>query len=167
MATTTIRPSLELDLLFQLSWASHALATEQTAALAKLGITPRGHCVLYKAARIGALTQSQLAEVCGLDKTTMVVLMDKLERAGLAVRKPSSEDRRARIISVTQKGRRLVARANDIVARVQEDVLAALPAELRDAFVDGLGQLVRGRLSAFAACEQPPRRRVPQPSRPG
>ena len=42
----------------------------------------------------------------GLDKTTMVVTVDELERAGLAERQASSTDRRARIIKVTPAGRR-------------------------------------------------------------
>lgn len=159
--TTIVPSSYEVDLLFQLSWASHALATEQTAALAGLGITPRAHCALYKAVEGGVMTQSQLAEACGLDKTTMVALMDRLEGDGLAVRKPSADDRRARIISVTQKGRRLLVRANRIVSRVQDDVLAALPVSLREAFVEGLDRLVTGRLSSLVSCEQPPRRREP------
>jgi MarR family transcriptional regulator, transcriptional regulator for hemolysin len=41
-------------------------------------------------------TQSQLAAQCALDKTTMVFALDELERAGLAERRPSRTDRRAR-----------------------------------------------------------------------
>ena len=61
------------------------------------------HCVLYHALG-GEFTQIQLAEQCALDKTTMVVTMDALEKAGLAERRPSPTDRRARIIAVTDAG---------------------------------------------------------------
>ncbi len=44
-------------------------------------------------------TQIRLAERCALDKTTMVVTGDELERSGLAERRPSPTDRRARIIA--------------------------------------------------------------------
>ena len=37
------------DLSFLLAHASHVLATQMTAALAEIGMTPRGHCVLMKA----------------------------------------------------------------------------------------------------------------------
>jgi hypothetical protein len=95
-ATATKTPAkVDVDLMFLLSQASHALETEMTAQLQALGISPRAHCVLTHALS-GELTQSQVAERCALDKTTMVVTMDELERAGLAERRPSSTDRRAR-----------------------------------------------------------------------
>ena len=161
MATTATRlPSkVDVDLMFLLSQASHALETEMTAALHALGISPRAHCVLTHALR-GELTQSQVAEQCALDKTTMVVTMDELEKAGLAERRPLGTDRRARIIAVTKAGERRVAEANAIVARIYAEVLGALPAGQRDAFVAGLAQLVGGRLSTPAKCERPVRRRA-------
>jgi DNA-binding MarR family transcriptional regulator len=111
-------------------------------------------------ARRGELTQSQVAEQCALDKTTMVVTMDELERAGLAERRPSSTDRRARIIAVTEAGERIVEDADAIVAEIYGEVLAELPAGQRDAFVAGLAQLAGGRLSTPAKCERPVRRRA-------
>jgi MarR family transcriptional regulator for hemolysin len=145
------------DLAFLLSQASHVLTTELTAGLACVGITPRAHCVLAHATS-GDLTQKQLADLCALDKTTMVVTIDELERAGLAVRQPSSTDRRARIISVTDAGRQIVAQAQEIVARIHEDVLAALPSGEREAFVDGLVRLASDRLSTPVQCERQVRR---------
>ena len=158
MATDT-RP--ETDLLFLLAQASHALATELTVRLAELGITPRSHCVLSRALG-GELTQSQVAELCALDKTTMVVTLDALERDGLAERRPSSSDRRARIIGVTKEGERVVAAADAIVALTYSDVLAALPEDQRTGFLDCLNRLVAGRLSHPPDCSKPPRRRAPR-----
>src|SRR4051794_13149615 len=104
------------DLAFLLAQASHALSTELTAGLTRLGISPRAHCVL-STAMADDLTQTQLAERCALDKTTMVVTMDELERAGYAERRACAEDRRARLISVTEAGVQVVARASEIVDR--------------------------------------------------
>ena len=88
------------DLGFLFNHAGHVVDTELTAKLAELGTTPREICVLGKA--LGAeLTQSRLGELAGLDKTTMVVTMDRLEASGLAERRPSATDRRARIVAVT------------------------------------------------------------------
>ncbi|HEX2184301.1 MAG TPA: MarR family transcriptional regulator [Chloroflexota bacterium] len=160
MATDASRePAVDLVLL--LSQASHALTTELTAELAELGITPRAHCVLSHALQ-GELTQGQLAERCALDKTTMVVTIDELERAGLAERRPSSADRRVRIIAVTASGRRIVAQAQAIVSRIYDDVLATLPVAERGPFLDALVRLVEGRLSTPVRCERPVRRRVPR-----
>src|SRR3954452_16832262 len=99
------------DLAFLLSQTRHALTTELTAKLASLGLTPRGLCVLLHASQED-LTQIRLAERCGLDKTTMVVTLDELERAGLAERRLSSSDRRARIVAVTPAGAKLAATAD-------------------------------------------------------
>jgi MarR family transcriptional regulator for hemolysin len=148
-----------MDLAFLLAHASHVLSTELTAALAGLGITPRGNCVL-SSALTGEKTQIQLAEMCELDKTTMVVTVDELEKAGLVERQTSPTDRRARIIVVTDLGRKVHASARDVVARVQEDVLSALPDGEREVFVSGLTRLVEGRLSTPVACQRAPRRRT-------
>jgi MarR family transcriptional regulator, transcriptional regulator for hemolysin len=151
------------DLMFLLSQASHALTTEMTAGLASVGISPRAYCVL-SSARTGELTQTQLADVCALDKTTMVVTIDELERAGLAERRLSGADRRARIIAVTDAGERAVAGAEGIVAGIYADVLGSLPVAERAALVSGLARLVGagGRLATPVQCDRPVRRRAPR-----
>jgi MarR family transcriptional regulator, transcriptional regulator for hemolysin len=134
------------DLLILLAQVKHALHDELTAALTEVGISPRAHCVLAKAAE-GGQTQSRLAERTALDKTTMVVTVDELERAGLAERRTSSTDRRARIIEVTPEGHRLVAKGQEIVSRVYDDVLSEIPVEEREIFIDALERLAESRLS--------------------
>jgi MarR family transcriptional regulator, transcriptional regulator for hemolysin len=148
------------DLMFLLSQATHVLMTELTARLERLGITPRHYCVLSHAADGGEFTQIRLAEMCGLDKTTMVVTMDELEKAGLAERSPSATDRRARIVRITVAGKRMVTDAHTVVDEIYADVLASLPAEDRDVFVGSLTKLVSGRLSTPARCDRTVRRRV-------
>jgi DNA-binding MarR family transcriptional regulator len=147
------------DLMFLLSWVNHALALENAAGLSALNITTRAYCVLYKGMS-GEFTQSQLGELCGIDKTTMVVTVDELERAGLAERRLSRTDRRARIVAVTPAGEEIVAQASKIVQRVQEDVLSTVSARERATFVKVLGELVEGRLSTFVQCDRPVRRRT-------
>ena len=151
-------PRTDADLMLLLSQAGHALTTELTAGLEGIGISPRAHCVLSKA-MTGSLTQGRLAELCDLDRTTMVVTLDELEAAGLAERRPAPGDRRARIIAVTESGKGKVAEAQEMVNGIYDDVLGTLPARERVAFVAALDRLVTGRLSAPAACERPVRRR--------
>jgi DNA-binding MarR family transcriptional regulator len=158
--TTDAPAGVAPDLMFLLSQASHVLSTELTAGLAGLGISPRAYCVL-RTALAGELTQGELAERCGLDKTTMVVTIDELERLGLAERRPDRSDRRARIIAVSEAGREVVCRGQAIVERIEADVLAALPEVERAAFVAGLARLVGGRLHTPVRCEPPVRRRLP------
>jgi MarR family transcriptional regulator, transcriptional regulator for hemolysin len=151
-------------LLGNLNWllaqAHYALASELAAAFEPLEVTPRGHSVLG-AAMTGTYTQKELAELVGLDKTTMVVTLDELEASGLAKRVPSSTDRRARVIEVTKTGRAKVTAANKIIARVQADVLASLDAAGGEALLASLGHLVRARLAEPAACKGV-RRREPR-----
>ena len=145
-------------LLYRAHWA---LASELTAALAPLGVSARGYHVL-RAALSGEHTQTELAEMIGLDKTTMVVAVDELERGGLAERHPAPDDRRARIIAVTAAGKRKVAEADKVKERVQAEVLGELSPPEREALLEALAKLVEGRLAERAECTPPLRRRTPR-----
>ena len=131
---------LAANLGWLLSQASHVLKTELTAALEDLGVSPRAHHVLHTAMG-GEYTQTELARIVGLDKTTMVVTLDELEAAGLAERTPSATDRRTRVVAVTKAGADKVRQAEEIAARIQADVLDALPAGERQALYSGLRRL--------------------------
>jgi MarR family transcriptional regulator for hemolysin len=93
-----------------------------------------------------------------MDKTTMVVTVDALEKAGLAERRPSSTDRRARIIAVTAEGASLAHRSQQIVDQVHEDALASLPADEREVLLRALGRLVTGHLETPAEAPRAARR---------
>ena len=141
-----------------LAQAHYALSSELSVAFEPLGVSSRGYCVL--AAALGEeRTQGELAETVGLDKTTMVVTVDELERTGLAERRPSTIDRRARVIAVTKAGERKVAEGRKVVERVQAEVLGTLPASERKIFLEALGTLVGERLSEPVECNPPLRRR--------
>ncbi|HEY2435562.1 MAG TPA: MarR family transcriptional regulator [Solirubrobacteraceae bacterium] len=152
-------------LLGNLNWllaqAHYSLARELGAAFEPLGLTPRGHSVLA-AALTGSHTQKQLAEMVGLDKTTMVVTLDELEEAGLARRIPAPSDRRARVVEVTKAGADKVAAADKIAMRVQADVLASLREARGEQLLEGLCELVRQRLGEPVTCKGL-RRREPRP----
>ena len=149
------------NLCWLLSRASYNLTTEITRALEDLGVSPRGHMVLSAALK-AELTQTELAGIVGLDKTTMVVTLDELEAAGLAERRPSAHDRRARVISVTKAGERKVRKGEQIADRVRADVLSALEPDEREPFMRSLTRLVGDRLSEPVPCSQPVRRRAPR-----
>ncbi len=151
----------EANLGWLLATVSPAFTTELTAALEAVSVTPRAHCLLSTAMQ-GEYSQTTLAHAIGLDKTTMVVTIDALERAGLVERRMSSHDRRARVIAVTDAGRAKVAEGQRIVARIQADVLGSLPAPQREALVGALQELVGNRLGTPAECSHPVRRRSPR-----
>ncbi|MCY0958517.1 MarR family winged helix-turn-helix transcriptional regulator [Streptomyces sp. H27-H5] len=153
MAPTRTEP----DLSYLLDHTSHVLRTRMAAALGEIGLTARMHCVLVHA--VGEeRTQIQLAEIGDMDKTTMVVTIDALEKAGLAERRPSTKDRRARIIAVTERGAQVAEESQRIVDGVHRDALAALPATARDALLHGLKLLADGPLNAPSEGPRPARR---------
>jgi MarR family transcriptional regulator, transcriptional regulator for hemolysin len=157
-----VRPpeKIRADLSYLFDKASQVLASRMAAALDGVGITVRDYCVLSKASA-GGLTQSELAELALLDKTTMVVTVDGLEAAGLAERRPSPQDRRARVVAVTGKGAEAVDRARTVIDGLYADVLGALDPPQRDALLDALVRLVgpAGPLAETAPEVRAPRRK--------
>ncbi|MEV0195572.1 MarR family winged helix-turn-helix transcriptional regulator [Nonomuraea sp. NPDC050691] len=147
----------ETDLSFLLDHTGHVLRTRMAAALAEIGLTARMHCVLVHALE-EERTQIQLAELGDMDKTTMVVTVDALEKAGYAERRPSSTDRRARIIAVTEAGAAVARRSQEIVDGVHRAALGALPKDEREVMVRALNRLVSGHLAEPAEGSQPARR---------
>jgi MarR family transcriptional regulator for hemolysin len=124
-----------------LDQVQNTLAAELAVALEPLGLASRGYCVLAAATEADR-TQIELANLVGLDKTTMTVTVDRLEAAGLARRTPLSTDRRVKVVTVTPAGAQRVAEAREVIEQVQADVLARLPSGQRDALMKGLARLV-------------------------
>lgn len=127
------------------------------AALGGIGLTARMHCVLVHALE-EERTQIQLAEIGDMDKTTMVVTVDALEKAGLAERRPSSTDRRARIIAVTEKGAEVAAESTKIVDRVHAEALGPLSTTDREALLRTLKLLAEEALATPSESPRPARR---------
>lgn len=143
---------LEEHLGWLMSRASQALGAELAEGLTPLGLNLRDYTVLIAAERAAVegrpRTQLELARAGRLDKSTMVVAVDALEREGLVERRPDPKDRRARIVVPTEAGRELLARAEGVVLGVEDEVLADLSVEDRQALRGLLTRLVAGRLSA-------------------
>jgi MarR family transcriptional regulator, lower aerobic nicotinate degradation pathway regulator len=118
------------QLFFRLWRASH---TRIAAALESIGLTPASFGLLnVLGAREGAM-QQELGAAMGIDPSTMVALIDSLEDAGLAKRKPHPRDRRARVVAITPKGRRTLERGRALAAQVEDEVLGGLrPAERKE-----------------------------------
>ena len=77
-------------------------------------------------------TMHELARFLGLDKSSVTGLVDRAERRGLVARVPSTTDRRAVLVSLTDDGRSLVSQA---AARFEADVstlLSRLPPRERE-----------------------------------
>jgi DNA-binding MarR family transcriptional regulator len=126
------KPSTDLEvaefagqLFFRLWRASH---TRIAQALKSIGLTPPLFGLLnILGAREGAI-QQEISAAMGVDPSTIVALVDELEAAGLAQRRPSPRDRRAREVAITPKGRRALERARKMAIDVEDEVLGGLTA---------------------------------------
>ncbi|MDO8185581.1 MarR family transcriptional regulator [Conexibacter sp. JD483] len=109
----------------------------------ELGIGKPALLVLVTLVREGApLRQARLAERSGVDRATLVALLNELESRQLAARAPDPADRRAHAVSITDAGRALLLRALELERG--DDFFAALtPAELTT-----LGSLLSRLLAA-------------------
>lgn len=90
-------------------------------------------------------TRGEIADLACLDKSTMVHTADALEKDGLATRQPSQKDRPARVVEVTDEGRKLVASAENALSDLFDEVLARLPEADREPFLRSLAALAEGR----------------------
>ena len=96
-------------------------------ALAPLGLGVKSVGALTVLQAEGPLSQRRLAERQGIDRTTMVAVVDELERLGAVERRKDPADRRANALHITSRGRRLLTRARTAVAGAEEAFLAPLP----------------------------------------
>ncbi|MGH2836413.1 MAG: MarR family winged helix-turn-helix transcriptional regulator [Solirubrobacteraceae bacterium] len=142
MHTEPISPpeALASNVCWLLSRANWLQKGEIEAALTCAGLTTRQHQVLL-AAVDAEHTQTRLANMLGLDKTTMMVALDELERAGLAERRALPNDRRARIVAVTAEGRKLLRKVDKAFVEANERVLSRLPENERSVFLQALERL--------------------------
>jgi len=116
------------QLFFRLWRASHTRIAEP---LESIGLTPPLFGLLnVLGARDGAI-QQELGSIMGIDRSTMVSLIDELEAAGLAKRRPHLRDRRAREVAITPKGRRLLEQGRRMARQVEDEVLSGLTPEER------------------------------------
>jgi len=90
------------------------------------GINLRDYIVLTALTTVEHVTQLALSEALGLDKTTMTLELDRLEKKGLIVRKPDPHDRRARLPQATATGRALRAKVAAAWAQTEGTLLSGL-----------------------------------------
>jgi DNA-binding MarR family transcriptional regulator len=111
------------QLFFRLWRVSHARSAE---ALESLGLTTALFALLNVLGAHEGAIQQEIGAAMGIDPSTMVSLIDQLETAGLARRRPRATDRRAREVAITPKGRRVLEQARQLSMQVEDDVLRGL-----------------------------------------
>jgi DNA-binding MarR family transcriptional regulator len=71
-------------------------------------------------------SQQQIARRLGVDRTSMVSLIDALEGAGLVVREPDPDDRRRNVVALTEAGTETLRRATKASDKAEQRLLSAL-----------------------------------------
>ena len=96
-------------------------------ALAPLDLRSRDFWLLAIAG-FGNVSQHEMAELCGLDPSSLVAILDGLERRGWVRRERNPRDRRVQWVRRTEEGDRLYTRALPRAQRAEAQQLAVLSA---------------------------------------
>jgi len=111
----------------EITWLLHRAAQRMRGATSeqadKHGLQLRDYIVLSALAITPNLTQGEIGKALGLDKTTLMSQLDRLERMDLVVRRSDPRDRRARIPEITEAGNALRAKVASACASAEAAVL--------------------------------------------
>jgi DNA-binding MarR family transcriptional regulator len=127
---------------YLLKHVQQSLVLTAAPALAPYGIDGRELAVLAVLGGDLPLSQQEAAEQLGVDRTTMVALVDVLEGKGLVERHRSAHDRRKNIVELTAAGRRCLKGAGQARDRAERQFLAPLGDAEAARFVRALQTLV-------------------------
>jgi MarR family transcriptional regulator for hemolysin len=95
----------------------------------------------------GSLSQSELADRLAVEGATMVAMVDRLVKAGLAVREPSTTDRRIKRVALTQAGSLLYEKVQKEAALFRHELLANVDAAtllIATEFLEDLQNVIDG-----------------------
>lgn len=125
-----------LDALLELSVL---LGDDMNAHLARSGLTVARAHLLWELRRSGPVTQRTLSDIMRVSPRNVTGLVDALVTGGFVTRESHPSDRRAILVTFTERGRQAtdqMARqqrelADELFAGVTEESVAQLVAELR------------------------------------
>lgn len=107
--------------------AARALARRFDEALRPLNITNGQFSLMMSLNRPEAPSIGSVASLLAMDRTTLTAALKPLERRGFVKVMADPQDRRSRLLTLTQKGRRLLARAFPVWERTHREVESHLP----------------------------------------
>jgi DNA-binding MarR family transcriptional regulator len=111
-------------------------------ALASQGIDARELGVMLLLADHEPTSQQQSAQRLGVDRTTMVALIDTLERKGLVTRHPDAVDRRRNVVELTDTGRDVLRQATKASDGAERALLSPLSAAAANDLRTALQQIL-------------------------
>lgn len=131
------------DLAALMAPLMRALMAAERSVLAAHGVSMWGYSVLTALDESPVRTQAALAEAIGADKTRIIATLDELQAAGYIERSPDPADRRARLLAITDAGRRLKDAAQSEIQHAEERWLSVLSPADRQAFLRALHEMTR------------------------
>ncbi|MEC9369460.1 MAG: MarR family transcriptional regulator [Pseudomonadota bacterium] len=107
------------------------------------GLTPRQFAVLLTVAQNEGLSQSDLVERTGIDRSTLADIMRRIIKKGLVRRNRTREDARAYSVKLTDAGSRALGQAVPAALGSDQRVLKTLSPDKRRDFLATLSTIVR------------------------
>lgn len=120
------------------------LIAAEEPVLAAHDVTMWGYVVLLALDRSSMRTQAALAAAIGADKTRIIRDLDELQQRGLIERRPDPDDRRVRLLAITDAGRTVKNAVQEEIQRGEERWLGDLSAAERRTFLRVLIRLTPG-----------------------
>ncbi len=113
-------------------------------ALAPFDIHGRDLGVLLVIDRFEPASQQQVAQRLGVDRTTMVAIIDALEAKAIIARRPDTEDRRRNVVELTPAGQNILRRATAASDAAEAQLLAPLSPGEGEQLRDLLARVLAG-----------------------
>ena len=126
------------DLAAMIAPLQRALIAAELPVLKAHGLSMWGYIVLSALDSEPIRTQAALAEYIGADKSRIIGVLDELEDNGLLDRTRDPADRRARLLAITDDGRRKRNAVQADIQRNENRLLGRLPLDDRAAFLRAL-----------------------------
>jgi len=135
------------------------IATRRAQELARRRLSPLGLsvqlCGVLNRLAVGPISQHDLGDQLGIDRTTMVELIDDLEKQGAVARHRNPADRRSYALGLTTKGKALQKKAARAFDDVTDEVFAALKPAERKALGEMLRRVIEGVDAKLASADSP------------
>jgi MarR family transcriptional regulator, temperature-dependent positive regulator of motility len=106
-------------------------------------LTPRQYAILLTVAQNEGLSQTQLVELTGIDRSTLADVVRRMLKKGLLHRRRTRDDARAYAVKLTDEGSRVLKTHDPTARKVDERILASLPTQQRDRFMQDLHAIVQ------------------------
>jgi DNA-binding MarR family transcriptional regulator len=116
------------SLVLAVERATHQVVAALDPDARRLGLTPVEMNVLANLAHVDQSTAAGLSRATGLRPSTLTGVLDRLESAGLVVRRPHPRDRRAITLTLTRTGRTRTRQVLQALSRFEDSVVDRVPA---------------------------------------